>query len=162
GHALILWDAGRGYSLEQTDKHYPQIEQLLTSLDLRVADSKKLKPRPARVFANGVAKVVLYQVEGLCTYIARNEFELSFERDDVLNVITEDGGYLIGEFEGRTGAFPRGLTKRVAGSELPEHELQAALAALASESPAALVGSGGATTTLGGFASPPPPGSPSV
>lgn len=57
GHALIQYN-GSGYSLEQTTQSYDTIEGLIKSLDLRLEDVKKNRPRPAQVFG----QPVLFQV----------------------------------------------------------------------------------------------------
>lgn len=114
GHALIQW-TGAGYALEQTNHSYPQIEQLIKSLDLRLEDSKKNKPRPT----HALGRPVLFQVEAITNYNAQSGEELSLGRGDIINVINQEAGWYFGELDGNGGKFPQGLTKKVPGSEAP-------------------------------------------
>jgi len=113
GHALIQYN-GSGYSLEQTTQVYDTIEGLIKSLDLRLEDVKKNKPRPAQVFG----QPVLLQVEAITNYNAQSAEELTMGRGDIINVIAQQVGWYVGELDGRQGKFPAGLTKKVPGSDI--------------------------------------------
>eukprot|EP00179_Madagascaria_erythrocladioides_P025312 CAMPEP_0198337464 /NCGR_PEP_ID=MMETSP1450-20131203/28647_1 /TAXON_ID=753684 ORGANISM="Madagascaria erythrocladiodes, Strain CCMP3234" /NCGR_SAMPLE_ID=MMETSP1450 /ASSEMBLY_ACC=CAM_ASM_001115 /LENGTH=231 /DNA_ID=CAMNT_0044042271 /DNA_START=25 /DNA_END=717 /DNA_ORIENTATION=- len=113
GHALIMWD-GSGYTLENANKSYNVIEDLIKSLNLRLENVKKKRPRPGMALGHPV----MFQVEVLCTYHARSDGELTAERADVVNVIGQEPGYYYGELEGKGGRIPSGLTKKVPGSEV--------------------------------------------
>jgi hypothetical protein len=125
GHALIQYN-GAGYSLEQTTQVYDTIEGLIKSLDLRLEDVKKNKPRPAQVFG----QPVLLQVEAITNYNAQSAEELTMGRGDIINVTAQQTGWYgksptldhpwlvmnvfvsVGELDGRQGKFPAGLTKK--------------------------------------------------
>ena len=88
GHALIQFN-GSGFSLENTTQVYDTIEGLIKSLDLKLEDVKKNRPRPAAVFG----QPVLFQVEAITNYNAQNPEELTMGRGDIINVINAAPGW---------------------------------------------------------------------
>ena len=120
--------------LEQADHTFARIEQLVKSLDLRLEEEKERPPRPTHVLDN---KLVLFQAEVLwsvaflrkisvcrralttrrSTYNAVADGELSAKRGDYLNVYAVDGPHYMCELNGKGGAFPIGLSKKLEGSE---------------------------------------------